>query len=354
MKPHPDFRKLLLPKTATIRDSMRVMSAPTGAGITLIVDSKRVLLGVVVDSDLRKAMLKGHGLDTPLHKVMNRNPFTLPHDTPLSRIRSIVGDNLRAIVPLVDKKGRVMNLVMTIRQFAAVPAQPNWVVLMVGGFGQRLQPLTKKKPKPLLPVGDKPILETIVKQFTAAGFTSFIFALNHHADQIRRHFGDGGRFGADINYVCERKRMGTAGALSLLKRSFSSPLIVMNGDVLTKIDFRFLLEFHTTEKNLATVCVREYDFQVPYGVVEIDGHHMLRMEEKPTRRLFVNAGIYALEPEVLRLVPRNRFYNMPSLIERVRKRRRRAVGCFPIREYWIDVGRIPDYRKAQGEYEKFF
>jgi len=354
MRRHADFTRQLLPKTATIRDAMRVMTAPGGTAIVMVTGPSDRLLGVVVDSDLRKAMLKGLGLDTPLAKILNPKPFTLPHDLETDQIRGIVGDKPRALIPLVDKKGRVRGLVETMRELARMPEHPNWVVLMVGGQGRRLRPLTEDKPKPLLTVGDRPILETIIQQFTSAGFRRFILSVNHHSAQIRRHFGEGKRFGAEIRYVNERKRLGTAGALSLIKRKFSAPVIVMNGDVLTKVDFQDLLTFHEADGHKATVCVREYDFQVPYGVIDIEGHHLRRILEKPTHRFFVNAGIYVLDPSVLPFVPRNKRYDMPALIEKIRKRKESTVGCFPIREYWIDIGRLPDYHRAQKDFGKFF
>lgn len=343
-----------LPRTATVRQAMELMAGPATAGMVLVAGKDGRLQGVVVDSDLRKGMLKGHGLDAPLSVVMNPRPVTLPHDLPREEIVRFFRKERRANVPLVDARGRVRGLARLAEYLVETEDKPNWVVLMVGGAGTRLRPLTQNLPKPLLHVGPKPILETIIEQFEASGYKKIFLAINHQADQIERHFGDGSKFGVEIRYLRERKRLGTVGALSLLPGKPKDPVIVMNGDLLTKVDFPALLRYHEDEGRKATVCVREYDFQVPYGVVQMDDKQRLeKIIEKPTQRFFVNAGIYALDPGALRLVPRDRYFDMTALIERI-KRRRGAVGCFPIREYWIDIGQPDDYQRAMREYPTVF
>lgn len=330
------------------------MTGPQGAGIVLVTDSKDKLLGVVVDSDIRKALLRGRGLNAPLSMVMNPRPTTLPAGSSRDQIASFLRVQPRNSIPLVDARGRVRGVIQMADYLALPEDLPNWVVLMVGGEGRRLAPLTHERPKPLLPVGDKPILETIFEQFVTAGFRNFILAVNHKAEQILEHFGNGRRIGVNIRYLRERRALGTAGPLSLITRTFREPLIVMNGDLLTKIDFKALLDFHTEEKNHATVCVREYEFQVPYGVIEMEDSSMTRITEKPVHRFFVNAGIYVLDPRALSLIPKGRPFSMPDLLEKVHRRNRGSVGCFPIREYWLDIGQLQDYRRAQAEFGKVF
>ena len=349
-----DYRKLILPPTATMRRAIEVMSRPDGAGMVFVAGKDARLLGVVVDSDIRKGILRGLGLDSPLTRVMNPTPATLPYGLSRDKITAHFRQDPRASIPLVDAKGRVRGLVQLSQYLTAESGLPNRVVVLVGGLGKRLMPLTTDTPKPMLHVGDKPILETIVEQCAAAGLTRFTFALAHHADRIRRHFGDGARFGVSIEYVEEKRPLGTAGALSLLPAKETAPLVVMNGDLLTKVDFAALLRFHSDEKSLATLCVREYEFQVPYGVVSMSGHRMDGIVEKPTHRFFVSAGIYVVEPAALKRLRRGVHCHMPELLERLRKSRRRAVGCFPIREYWIDIGRMEEYRQAQTDFSKFF
>lgn len=348
-----DYRRLLLPPTTTLHRAIEVMTA-AGTDIVLVAGKNDRLLGIIVDSDIRKAILKGKSLATKLSEVMNRQPVTLAHDTPPAEVERLFQASPRANVPLVDSSGRVRGLAQMSRYLTAKRELANWVVLLVGGQGRRLHPLTENQPKPMLPVGDKPILETIVEQFVASGFRNIIMAINHQAAQIRGHFGDGRRLGANIRYVQERQKLGTAGPLSLLARRFSEPLLVMNGDLLTRVDFRALLKFHEEEKSSATVCVREYDFQVPYGVIHMDDHRLRAIVEKPTHRFFVNAGIYVLAPKALAQIPKGRRYDMPELLQKLTRRQPGSVGCFPIREYWIDIGQLRDYERAQVEYGKFF
>lgn len=349
-----DFRRLILPPTASLKRAIEVMSGPGGGGIVLVCGKGDTLAGVVVDSDIRKAILKGVNLNSPLAKAMNPSPVTLRHDLPREEIAAFFRREPRASIPLVDAAGRVKGLAQLSQFVTAAVERPNLVVLLVGGQGRRLLPLTADKPKPLLPVGDKPILETILEQFVASGFRRFAFAVNHRAEQIRKHFGDGRRFGVAISYLDERKPLGTAGPLSLLSKGEKHPVIAMNGDLLTKVDFGALLRFHEDESFAATVCVREYDFQVPFGVVQMDGHRLTGLTEKPTHRFFVNAGIYVLGPAALSRLKRGRRFDMPDLLEGERKRKAGSVGCFPIREYWIDIGRVEEYKRAQDEYTRFF
>ncbi len=355
MKPvSVDYRKLVLPPTATLRMAIEAMTSVSG-GMVLVAKADHKLLGVIVDSDLRKGILRGLELGAPIAKVMNRKPFTLSFGLDREEIVRAFRREPRSCVPLVDRAGRVRDLAVMSEYLAEPETRANAVVLMVGGQGRRLLPLTQDRPKPLLQVGDRPILETIVDQFAASGFKRFFLAVNHQADQIREHFGDGKRLGVEIRYLQERKPLGTAGALSLLPRKeLKEPIVLMNGDLLTKIDFKALLDFHRGEKNLATVCVREHDYQVPFGVVSMKDHRLEKIVEKPTERYFVNAGIYVLEPKILGMVAKGRPTDVPELLTRIQRRAPRGVGCFPIREYWIDIGRLDEYRKAQSEYDRHF
>jgi len=227
------------------------------------------------------------------------------------------------------------------------------VVLMLGGLGTRLRPLTENIPKPLLPIGNQPILETIVKHISEQGFEKFYFCINYLGEQIRNYFGDGNQYGIEIEYVEESKRMGTAGALSLLQDRLNQDFIVMNGDLLTKIDLRALIEFHQQHQNLITVGVREYAQQVPYGVIEMQAHRVTQLVEKPIYRYFVNGGIYALSPQTLKDIPKQQFFDMPTLIEQTLAKGE-PVGGFPITEYWMDIGQLPDYQQAQQDYAQHF
>ena len=211
----------------------------------------------------------------------------------------------------------------------------------------------KERPKPLIHVGSQPILETILKNFKDYGFRRFFIAVHYKNEMVRRHFGDGARWGVEIRYLKESKPLGTAGALGFLPAVPKLPLIVMNGDLLTNIHFDQLLSFHKAGRAAATMGVREYDFQVPYGVIKIKNDSILTIDEKPVQRFFVNAGIYLLEPRTLRLLPKNKPFDMTQLFERLIKSKER-IAAFPIREYWLDIGQMDDLKRANGEFARVF
>ena len=226
------------------------------------------------------------------------------------------------------------------------------VILMAGGLGSRLAPLTDSCPKPLLKVGNQPVLETLIENFLENGFHHFLISVNFQSEMIENYFQDGRQWGASIKYLREKKPLGTAGALGLLEEIPEQPLIVMNGDLLTKLNFRGLLEFHEEHDAPITMCVREYDFQIPYGVVKLDGSYASALEEKPVHKFFVNAGVYVINQEILTSIPKNQYYNMTDLITPLLEKKK--VASFPIHEYWIDIGKVEDLRQAHGEYETVF
>lgn len=351
LKRHP---RLILKPAASLKDAMKAMTACESA-LVLVAGPGRRLLGVVADIDIRRAMLTaGAGLSTPVARVMNKRPVTVRDDAPPEAVSEVFRRTGHANIPVVDAKGRLVELA-NVLDFAAIPKRyPHRVVLMAGGQGRRLLPLTEGTPKPMLKLGGKPILEHLIEQLAAAGFVHFIIAVNYLADQIQSHFGDGSRWGVRIEYLREPKPLGTVGALSLLKEKPEAPLLVMNGDVLTKVNFAALLDFHAAEKGLATVCVKRHEIQVPYGVVELSGKRLSGFVEKPTHRFLVNAGIYVLDPKVLALIPKGRPSDMPDILAAVRRRRKDAVACFPIEEYWLDIGGPSEYERAAGEFGKVF
>lgn len=223
---------------------------------------------------------------------------------------------------------------------------------MVGGIGERLRPLTENTPKPMLQVGNRPILHTIVEKFSNCGFADIVMCVNYKSKIIQDYFGDGKKFGVNIEYIQEDQKMGTAGALSLLKDKLNEPFFVMNGDLLTTLDFEKMLDFHLDNNSKATMCVRQYKFEIPFGVVSLNNENIVSLEEKPIHNFFVNAGIYVLDSECLELIP-NKFYNMTSLFEKMVSNGKKTIS-FPMKEYWIDIGRLIDYEKANSEYHSIF
>lgn len=320
----------------------------SGQQIALVVDDSGRLAGVLSDGDVRRAVLRGLDLSSPTLQSMNPAPTTASVSASSAELLALMRRKVLRHLPLLDEAGCVVGL-STLESLMGNMERPNSVVLMVGGMGTRLMPLTRDCPKPMLPVGGKPILESILESFHEQGFRRFYFSVNYLAQTFKDHFGDGGRWGVDIRYLHEDKRLGTAGALSLLPELPDEPLIVMNGDLLTRVRFDNLLDFHVEHRALATMAVREYDFQVPYGVVKLDGARILGIEEKPVQRFFVNAGIYALSPQAVSMIPRGTFFDMPSLFEQLMQTGK-ATSAYPLREYWLDIGRIEEFERAQREW----
>jgi dTDP-glucose pyrophosphorylase len=336
------WRNALTKPGDTVRETIRRIDG-SSTQIALVVDADGRLLGTITDGDIRRGLLKGVSLDDPASAIMNASPTCARPDESREVILARMKAKSLHQIPVVDTERRVVGLEVLDELLAA--RRDNWVVLMAGGRGTRLRPLTDETPKPLLRVGAKPILETILGSFIEQGFSRFFLAVNYRADMVRSHFGDGSRWGVEIGYLSEQSPLGTAGALSLLPSRPASPLLVMNADLLTRVGFGHMLDFHRAQGAVATMGVREYDFQVPFGVVKIKGQSILSIEEKPTHRFFVNAGIYVLSPETLDLVPQGRHFDMPELFEAlIAKGRETAV--FPVREYWIDIGRMDDFEKA--------
>lgn len=347
---HPEI--LLAPKT-TLRDAMTAITS-TGVGIALVVGPDRKLLGILVDSDLRRALLSGKGMDAPVTEIMNAKPFVVPVETDDETLGRLFREKRRAYIPVVDGTGRLAGLAGMVDHLGLPSALPHWTVVMAGGLGRRLRPLTENTPKPMVKVGDKPILELNIERLIAAGLHRFVFSVNYLGDRIKEHFGDGSRWGATIEYVTEDREMGTAGALTLIGRDLERSFLVMNADLLTKVNYAALLDMHEHDGNAATLCVREYDVQVPYGVVQVEKGKLSAIVEKPVHKFFVNAGIYALEPATLKKLKRGEPRDMPDLLDQLRREAPGSVGCFPVSEYWLDIGKIEDYRKAQDDFPEHF
>ena len=322
-------------------------------GIAIVVDKQKRLQGIVTDFDLRKAILNGdNGLAIPISEIMNRNPVTAPLNTHKDKLIRLHQNKKVNQIPLIDHSGRVAGLV-TFRRLMQSKVLTNPVVIMAGGKGKRLRPLTYKLPKPLLPLGDKSVIETIIEGLKLYGFEKIIISVKYKSELIKKYLGNGTKLGVSLSYVNEEKEMGTAGSLGLIKNKIEKPFLVVNGDVLTKVNYRNLLDFHLLERNEITACVKKYDFQIPFGVVEADSNNITKIVEKPWQSVFVNAGIYALNPSVLKLVTAGEYLDMPELLNRLVEQNGK-VGGFPISEYWIDIGNSNDFKKADREFAVHF
>lgn len=320
--------------------------------LAIVVDDKKRLLGTISDGDIRRALLKNISLKESVKNVYFKTPTVANVNNSKEEIINICKTKKIHQIPIIDNNGNLVGLEI-LDELISKENKPNKVILMVGGLGTRLRPLTENTPKPMLKVGDKPILQTIVEKFAEYGYTNIIMCLNYKSHIIQDYFKDGRKFGVNIEYILEKQRMGTAGALSLLKEKPTEPFFVMNGDLLTNINFEHLHDFHISNDSMGTMCVREYDFQVPYGVVNIDGSNILSIEEKPLHKFFVSAGIYMLSPDVLKYIPKNEFYDMPILFEKLISENKNTIS-FPLREYWLDIGRLEEYKRANEEYKEVF
>jgi len=340
------WRQILVTPEATLSEALRVLDGG-GLRLVMVVDSFDRLLGILTDGDVRRALLNRIGLEAPVCTVMNPRPRTALVGLPKEVLRTLMETNSLLHIPLVDAGGVLQGLEIY-HHLLATPRRDTPVFLMAGGFGTRLRPLTDDCPKPLLNVGGKPILESILESFIAAGFCRFFISVHYLAERIKQHFGDGDRWGVSVRYVEEETPLGTGGALGLLPDLGEKPVLVMNGDVLTQLDPVALLDFHQSQQAAMTLCVREYDMQVPFGVVEGVDMHVTSIVEKPVHRFFVNAGVYVVSPEVLaRTRPPCRM-DMPDLVQSLLASGRK-VAMFPIHEYWLDIGRPADFTRAQVE-----
>jgi dTDP-glucose pyrophosphorylase len=346
-----DWRNTLIGSKVSILEGLAALDR-SALQIVLVVDSEQKLLGVVTDGDIRKHILRGEALDRPIGSLMNTRPVVAKAAEPRADLLARMRDCNVHQLPLVDDNNRVIGLV-TLDDLLAARVQPNLVVLMAGGVGSRLRPLTADTPKSMLRIGERPILETIVSQFRDYGFRRFVIAMHYLGDQIADYFGDGSRFGAEITYLRETEPLGTAGALSLLGVPPTEPFFLMNGDLLTKLNFSSLMAFHQASGAPVTMCVREHALTIPFGVTEICGDRLERIVEKPTLRHLVNAGIYACNPEVIGLVPRDRASSMVEVVQLLIEQGKRP-SVFPIHEYWVDIGQHGDFVRAGAEYDKVF
>jgi dTDP-glucose pyrophosphorylase len=332
---------------ATVREAMLAIDRGR-AGIALVVGPEGRLLGTVTDGDLRRAILRGVTLEQPVAPLMNAAFVSVGPDATRPAVLSLMRARSVRQVPVLDDRGVLVGL-HSMPELVEPSPRPNWAVVMAGGEGKRLRPLTADVPKPMLRVGDRPLLERVVALLVDHGFRTIYLAVNYLGHQIEAHFGDGQRFGCRIGYLRETKPLGTAGALGLLPGRPTAPLLVMNGDLLTDVNLGSLMEYHEECGCSGTQCVLEHVIDIPFGVVRCQDGQVVALEEKPRQYQLINAGIYVLSPELLDLVPHDQPFTMPSLIELARARDL-TVAAFPIRERWADIGRPGDYEQARDEW----
>ena len=348
--PAPTTDGLRLSANVSLRQALAQLDR-TGKGIVLVVDTDGRLEGTITDGDIRRGILAGLTVAHPVRdllagKTAAPRPVTAPAGTSSDTLLRLMREHGVRQVPLLDAAGRVTGLT-TLDELLPNVLPDAQAVIMAGGFGTRLRPYTDDTPKPMLPVGDTPLLERTVRQLRAAGIRRVNISTHYLAEKIVDHFGDGRDFGVEFTYLREETPLGTAGALGLMG-PLTERCLVMNGDILTRVDFRAMLAYHTEHAAALTVGVRAYEMKVPYGVIEADGPLVRRVVEKPALQFFVNAGIYVLEPSAHRLIPADRRFDMTDLIT-ILIAEGHSVVSFPIVEYWLDIGQQPDYEQAQQD-----
>ncbi|MFT6989281.1 MAG: dTDP-glucose pyrophosphorylase/CBS domain-containing protein [Paraglaciecola sp.] len=340
-----NWRDTCVSAETSIRQTLEVLNQ-SALKVVLVIDSNDALLGIVTDGDVRRTILKNIPMEEPISLIMNQQPITASKAQSKAQLIELMEKYLLLSIPIVTSSGIVIGLV-SVHRLVAKGHHSTPVLLMAGGLGTRLSPLTNNCPKPLLKVGGSPLLELVLKSFVDAGFKRFYISTHYMPEKIRGYFGDGSRWGVNITYVHEDIPLGTAGALGMLPKSdIIDDLIVMNGDILTNIDFENLLTFHKENHADATMCVREYISQIPYGVIETDGYKITTIKEKPSSQHFVNAGIYVISPHVVHSLNLGEHIDMTTLLETCISNKR-DVAVYPILDYWLDIGRLDDFQQAQ-------
>jgi dTDP-glucose pyrophosphorylase/CBS domain-containing protein len=348
-----NIKKITMLKDESISKALKLIDKG-GIRIALVVDERNTLLGTLSDGDIRRGLLKDKDVNSSILDLYNKKPIVAIAGTSENELNNIskASEDQVDQIPLIDSNGKLVDI-----HFVKKPQYrdkfSNTVVLMVGGLGSRLKPLTDNTPKPMLHVGGKPILETIIERFRVSGFKNIIMCVGYKSSIIQNFFQDGKNFGVEIEYIVESKRMGTAGAIGLIEKKLNKPFFVMNGDLLADIKFNEVLDYHIKNDSTATMCIREYDLEVPFGVVSVNNECISMIEEKPIQSFNVNAGVYLLNPSCVNLIPKNEFYNITSLFQELIKSREKVIS-YPLKDYWLDIGKLSDYEKANFDYHNIF
>ena len=338
-----DLDDLIVPPDAPILEVMRVIDR-SGLEVALVCDRQRKLLAVVTDGDIRRWLIKGGSLTDSIAGVGNPQFTAVPPGTPRHEALRIMVERSYKSIPVVDDRGRLDDL-HTLHTALLGHRTESWAVVMAGGKGERLGDLTKMIPKPMLPIGDRPILERIVQHLVSHGIRRIFLSVNYLGTMIEDHFGDGSRFFCKIEYLREDQPLGTGGPIALLPSKPTAPLVVMNGDLLTSINIARLMAFHRAGEFTATVALREHVVKVPFGVAELDGPRVRKLVEKPTLNYRINAGIYVLSPDAVARVPKGRMFPITELLEGCLQRGE-GVGAYHMQEDWNDIGLPEEYARA--------
>lgn len=333
------WREAILPVHATIEQVIHNLNQ-VALKIVLVVNEDGELVGTISDGDIRRGLLIGLDINSPVTSIIHHNALVVPPEMDRAMVLKLMMANKIQQIPVIDSHQHVVGLHLW-DEITISPTRPNLMVIMAGGMGKRLLPHTENCPKPLLLIAGKPMLEHIIERAKVEGFHHFVLAIHYLGQMIEDHFGNGERLGVQIEYLREQSPLGTAGALGLLIPLPDIPFVVTNGDVITDIRYGELLDFHIRHEAAATMAVRVHEWQHPFGVVQTRGVEIIGFEEKPVARSHINAGVYALDPDALKLLSADVHCDMPTLFERLQANTKRTVA-YPMHEPWLDVGRPDD------------
>lgn len=337
---------LLINKNYSIKEAIMAIDNAS-KGIILVVDEEKRLIGTIVDGDIRRALLKGVNLNDNIEEVIHYNPIFAHKSMSREDIKDLFIKKAVKQIPIVDDEGRVEDLI-SINEILLPKGKDNLVIVMAGGLGTRLKELTKEIPKPMLKVGKDPILQHIINNFKQYGYNKMVLSVNYKADIIENYFQDGYAYGVKIEYVREKKRLGTGGGIKLAKDYIDAPFFVTNGDIFTSLNVEDMMNFHVENKFDITIGVRRHSFQIPYGVINSEENIVRNIEEKPTINYLINGGIYCINPEIIDYIPDDEYYDITDLIDRCIKEGKK-IGSYEIKEYWMDIGKIEDYYKVNED-----
>lgn len=316
-------------------------------GIALVVDKEDKLLGTIVDGDIRRAVLRGVSVKNFVEEAMNKKPVTAEAQQPAEAYLHLMISHEIQQLPLVETAGKLLGLIL-LKDLQTELTGGLKAVIMAGGLGVRLRPETERVPKPMLPVGDRPIMDHVLKRLRDSGIHEVLVSTHYKENMIREYLGDGSSFGVEIRYVNEEQRFGTIGGLRLMRQQLKEPFLVINGDILTTLDFSAMRMFHYQHQADMTIAVREHNLEVPYGVVRVEGEMVTGLEEKPMVPLLINAGIYLIDPSVIDYIPEGQYFDATNLIAKLIQEKCHLVP-FPVLEYWIDIGQPVDYEQANAD-----
>jgi dTDP-glucose pyrophosphorylase len=335
----------------TVREAMKQIES-NKKGLLFVKNDENTLIGSLSDGDIRRGILNGCELNDPISSIMNLKPYSVSLEEQKSiNLKKLESQGIK-MVPVIDEEGKIHHIISPDPEKSDLVID-NPVVLMVGGRGIRLEPLTQNIPKPLLKVGNKPILQTILERLYLFGFRNVFLCTNYLSEHIEKFCGDGSEFGLNIQYFKEDKKLGTIGAVKFLEEKLNLPFLVMNGDLLTSLNYKSVLDFHMEQKAQLTIGSASYEAKIPYGVLETEGYQVKSILEKPSYSFRISGGIYALDPKALEYIPKGNFFDITDLMD-VLLKKEDSVVAFPIEEYWLDIGQHQDYEKANVDYNNLF